>query len=154
MMNTITSLINKVAFSYYTMREVMLIVHFIGLAMFVGTGFAFLFLEIANSKLEKQEHLKFSLRILPLSKMGKIGLALLIFSGGYLMTPYWSVLSELPMLITKLVAVIIICIVIFIMSMYSKKEKSEYYLKKIEPYGKVSFILGIAIVILAIFTFH
>lgn len=139
------------------MREVMLMIHFIGVAMFIGTGFAFLFLEVSNSKLDKQELLKFSLRLLPLSKMGQLGLVLLILSGGYLMTPYWQVIGNMPMLIAKLVAVGLIAITVVVMGYYSRKAKSnqpERYLKKIEPFSKVSFVLGFVILLLAVFTFH
>ena len=139
------------------MRDIMLVIHFIGLAMFIGTGFAFLFLEVSNAKLKKEELLVFSLRLLPLSTMGKIGLVLLILSGGYLMTPYWQVLGNMPMLIAKLLAVVLVTIAIIVMAYYSKKaktESTEHYLKKVEPYSKVSFILGFAIIVLAVFTFH
>ena len=139
------------------MRDIMLIVHFIGVAMFLGTGFAYMILEIANSKLEKDERRNFSLRILPLSKMGHIGLALLIISGGYLMSPYWQILPNLPWLIVKLCLVALLTIVISIMAVYSRKAKkgdTERYLKKIEPYSTVAFILGLAIVIIAAVVFH
>ena len=55
------------------MREVMLIIHFIGLAMGAGTAFGFLFLGIASSKFEKKEGEKFMVNALFLGKMGQIG---------------------------------------------------------------------------------
>ncbi len=79
------------------MREAMLIVHFIGLAMGIGTSFAFLFLGIASSKMEQNEGQKFTLNTFALAKMGHVGLALLIISGGYLMTPYWESLANTPL---------------------------------------------------------
>lgn len=135
----------------------MLIVHFIGLAMFLGTGFAFMILEIANAKLEKSDLLKFSIRILPLSRIGHIGLFLLILSGGYLMTPYWQALGSILYLKIKLGLVILLAVVISIIAIYSKKAKTdnaEKYLAKIEPYSKAAFVLGFAIIILAVLTFH
>ncbi|MCO5251696.1 MAG: hypothetical protein M9949_09795 [Candidatus Kapabacteria bacterium] len=139
------------------MRDVMLIVHFIGLAMGIGTSFAFMFLGIASAKMEKSEALKFSINSLALSRMGHIGLALLIVSGGYLMTPYWSVLSTMPLLMAKLGFVLVLILLIVILSMYAKKAKkgdAETYLNKIEPLGKISLLVGLTIIVLAVYVFH
>ena len=75
------------------MRDIMLFIHFIGLAMRLGTSFAHIFLNIATSKMTKEEATKFHIHSFALSKMGHIGLALLIISGLYLMTPYWNFLA-------------------------------------------------------------
>lgn len=140
------------------MRDTMLIIHFIGIAMFIGTGFAFMFLEIANSKTkEKEEALRFTLKTFALSKMGHIGLALLLLSGFYLMNPYWSNLTYIPLLLAKLILVAVLAIVIGIIASLAKKAKkgnAEMHLKKLEIFSKISFILGIAIVILAVLAFH
>lgn len=139
------------------MRAIMLSIHFIGMAMFIGTGFAYLFLEIANNKLEKNERIKFSLSILPLSKMGHIGLLLLIVSGGYLMSPFWPALSQLPLLITKLSLVVLLSVIIGVMAWYSKKARqgnAEQNLKKVEPFSSVAFILGLIIIVLAVLVFQ
>jgi len=139
------------------MRDVMLIVHFLGLAMGIGTSFAFMFLGIASSKMEASEGQKFMLNSFAISKMGHIGITLLIISGGYLMTPYWRVLPNNPMLIAKLVLVLTLAALIGIISSLAKKAKrgdTAVYLKKIENLGKITFIIGLAIVVLAVFIFH
>ncbi|MEZ5083068.1 MAG: hypothetical protein R2750_06430 [Bacteroidales bacterium] len=84
------------------MRETALILHFIGLAMGLGTPIAFMILGITNAQMNKQESLDFRLKTLAISRMGQIGLVLLVISGLYLMTPYWSVLSHKPLLIKLL----------------------------------------------------
>jgi hypothetical protein len=56
------------------MRDVMLIVHFIGLTMSLGTGFANLFLGMAATKLEPAERGKFMSNALILMRMGHTGL--------------------------------------------------------------------------------
>ena len=78
------------------MRDIMLIVHFIGLAMGLGTSIAFMIFGIASSKMEKEEGQKFIVNAFTLSKMGNIGIVLLIISGGYLITPYWPILTSMP----------------------------------------------------------
>ena len=139
------------------MRDVMLIIHFIGLAMGIGTSFAFMFLGIASSRMEEKEGQKFRLNTFALSKMGHIGLALLFISGGYLMTPYWKTLTTSPLLITKLVLVLALAAFIGIISSAANKAKksdAETHLKKIESLGKLALLTGLAIVVLAVYIFH
>ena len=139
------------------MREVMLIAHFLGLAMGLGTSFAFMFLGIASSRMEKTEGQKFMVNTFALSLMGHIGIFLLIVSGLYLITPYWKILSSMPLLIIKLVLVFILATLIGIITSKARKAKkgdAEKYLKQIEPLGKISLLIGLTIVGLAVFVFH
>ncbi len=139
------------------MREFMLIIHFIGLAMGLGTSFAFMFLGIASSKMEQTEAHKFMLKAFALTKMGQIGLVLLIVSGGYLMTPYWKTLSSIPLLIIKLVLVLILAALIGYISAIAKKAsqgETAKHLKKIRTVGQLALFIAIAIVILAVYIFH
>jgi len=139
------------------MREVMLTLHFIGLTMGLGTGFAQAFLGIVISKMPPGEATKFRLHSLVLGKMGFIGIVLLIFSGLYLMTPYWKVLPSTPLLILKLVLVTILVVLITLISITSKRAKNgdaEGSFKKMGPLGKMALITGLVIVILAVSIFH
>jgi uncharacterized membrane protein len=139
------------------MREFMLVIHFIGLAMALGTGFANMFLGITASKLQPAERGSFMSRTMILGTMGQIGLALLIVSGFYLINPYWEVLGSMPTLIIKLslVAVLIIMIgIILSIIRKSKKENNPALLAKIKPFGIINFVLGILIVLFAVLTFH
>ena len=139
------------------MRTAMLIVHFLGLAMGLGSSFAFFFLGIAGSKMEKEESKKFALNTFAINYMGHIGLTLLIVSGFYLITPFWGALSAMPMLIAKLALVLILTLTVVILSIYTRRAKNgdtEAQLKKIENLGKVSLLSGIAIVVLAVLIFR
>ncbi len=139
------------------MREAMLITHFLGLAMGLGSSFAFLFLGIAGSKMEKGEVQKFTLNTLAMSRMGHIGLALLVLSGAYLMTPFWPILSSSPLLIAKLILVLVLLVTVSLMSVYGKRAKkgeTETNLKKIASLGKISLLSGIGIVALAVLVFR
>jgi hypothetical protein len=139
------------------MRDLMLIIHFIGLAMALGTGFANLFLGMVASKLEPAERGSFMSKTLILGRMGQIGLGLLLLSGFYLATPYWQVLGEMPTLIIKLILValllILVSIILLIVSK-AKKQGNPALLAKIKPLGILNFLLGITIVIFAVLTFH
>jgi uncharacterized membrane protein len=139
------------------MREVMLISHFIGLAMGVGTSLAMMFIGIASSKMEAAEAEKFTLKAMSLGTMGHIGLTILIVSGGYLMTPFWKILPSNPMLIAKLTLVLVLGALIGIISSYAKKAKAgvtAVYLRKIKNLGTFSLLTGIAIIILAVLVFR
>lgn len=139
------------------MRDVMLIIHFIGLAMALGTGFANLFLNGVASKLEPAERGSFMSRIAILARMGQIGLALLLLSGFYLATPYWKTLGEMPLFIAKLflVAVLLISVSFILLTLRkAKKQGNPGLLKNIRPLGMLNFFIGITIVILAVLVFH
>src|SRR5690554_7389948 len=84
------------------MRDTMLILHFIGLAMGLGTAFAHAFLGFASSKLSKDEAIKLKSNTKILGRMGSIGLILLLVSGVYLILPFWNALAYMPMLQIKL----------------------------------------------------
>ena len=135
----------------------MLIIHFLGLSMGLGTSFGFLFLGIAASKMHKDEALKFTLQTFGLSKMGTIGIILLVLSGGYLMTPYWASLADRPLLMAKLTFVVVLIILIILLNIASKKARAgdfEKQMRKIRMMGQISLLTGIAIVILAVLNFR
>ena len=135
----------------------MLILHFIGLAMALGAGFSNLFLGSVASKLEPAERGSFMSKIVILGRMGQIGLALLILSGLGLMTPYWKVLGDMPLLITKLclVALLLTSVAIILVLLgKAKREKKPAIFGKIKPLGLLNFFIGITIVILAVLIFR
>lgn len=139
------------------MREAMLIFHFIGLAMGLGTGFGHAFLGAASAKLSPGEATRFRLHSLVLSSMGNIGMVLLLISGFYLITPYWKFLADMPLLIVKLSLVFLLICIIFLINIYGSKAKkgnAEFYFKKMEILGKMTLTLALAIVVLAVCVFH
>jgi len=135
----------------------MLMFHFIGVAMGLGTSFAYMFLGIAGSKLDKEGQQDLFLKTASLGRMGHIGLTILVLTGGHLIMPYASDLMKSPLLIAKLVCVLSLGAVVGIITSYSKKAKSgdtELYMKKIQNLGKISMTLSLAIVVLAVLVFH
>ena len=139
------------------MREILLIIHFIGLAMGIGTSFGFMFLGKAAAKLPKEEGLKFVLNSFALSKMGHTGLVLLVLSGLMLMMPYWGTLLTTPLLMLKLSFVLVLGALVGIISANAKKaQKGDplKYLPKVRKLGPISLLVSITIVILAVLVFH
>lgn len=138
------------------MRDAFLIVHFIGLALGLGTSFANLFLGMAMAKMPPDEARAFGIKAMALTKMGHTGITLLILSGLYLMSPYWSVLSEMPLLIAKLTLVTILVALISVITSAAAKVKrgDPSKMKIIKPLGRIALITTIIIVILAVSVFH
>jgi putative copper export protein len=139
------------------MREFMLIIHFIGLAMGVGGSFSLLILRLSTSKMEHKEALKFKLNSFALSKLVHTGLLLLVVSGIYLIIPYWQVLLSLPLLIVKLILVIILLIIVIIIRSKVKKAKlgdAKRHLPKVALLGKIALGLGLTIIVLAVYVFR
>ena len=135
----------------------MLITHFVGLAMGLGTGFANMFLGIASAKIEANDAKKFRLHTLVLSRMGHIGLVLLVLSGIFLMTPYWSILPSSPLLIAKLALVVVLATVVALIGSAGAKARTgdaDAQFKKIQPLGKITLVVSLLIVILAAAVFH
>ena len=137
------------------MREVMLVFHFIGLAMALGTGFANIFLGVAASKLEPAERGSFMSKTLILGRMGQIGLGLLLLSGFALITPYWKVIGEMPFLIAKLSLIVVLLVLVTSITILANKAKNNPALfAKIKPLGILNFLVAITIVVMAVLSFH
>jgi hypothetical protein len=139
------------------MRDIMLIVHFISLALGLGAGFAHLFLGLATKSMDQKQAAQFKVHTLSINLMSKIGLTLLILSGGYLMTPYWSSLATMPLLHFKFTFVGLILILMIPMSIFSKKAKKNNdfsQLKKIKILGRIILGLTICTIVVAVKQFH
>ena len=139
------------------MREIMLILHFVGLTMGLGTGFAHAFLGMATAKMSPEEVVKFRVHSLVLGRMGNIGIGLLIVSGLYLITPYWNVAASMPLLMVKLGLVMLLAGLITMINSLTKKAiqgNAAEHLKKMEKLGKLTLPLGLIIIVLAVYIFH
>ena len=106
------------------MRNIMLIIHFLGLALAIGNSFSQFFLGLARKKMSEEESKDLFKKTLYLNYMGKLGLTLLFISGGYLMTPYWGALTSMPLLMTKLILFLVLSGLIVIASVKAKKIKN------------------------------
>ncbi len=138
------------------MRDTMLVLHFIGLTMGLGTSFAHAFLGKTLSKLERSEAAKFRNQIKALSQMGAVGTILLLVSGIFLILPYWPAITKMPLLILKLVLFVVLVILILLINQGAKmnSENDSGNFKRIEIIGKLAMLVGVVIVILAVTIFH
>ena len=139
------------------MKDAMLIIHFIGLTMGLGTGFAHAFLGAATAKMQEAEATRFRLQSLVLGSMGNTGIVLLVISGLYMITPYWQTLADRPLLILKLALVLLLILLIVainILGQKAKKGNAGKYFERMAWLGKMTLILGLAIVTTAVCVFH
>jgi uncharacterized membrane protein len=142
------------------MYDFLLILHFIGLALGVGSGFAFLALGIASRDLAPAERLLFAKRTFVLSKNGSIGLGLLIVSGiGFLLTrgPAAVFAWGGPAFHTKLTLVVLLCGFVGYSQMLMKRVRTGTHpaaAARLPLIGRVMLLLGISIIICAVLAFH
>jgi len=139
------------------MRDSMLIIHFLGLILGMGAGVTSFFIGITNQDIPREERPKFFLRLRVTGYLGLTGITLLILSGGYLMTPYWPLLTTMPTLMAKLALVVVLLVIILIMDSKWRgaiKNNGGPDLMALPKLGRFALPIGILIVILAVLTFH
>ena len=139
------------------MKTTMFILHMLGLAMGLGTGFAHAFLGNAISKMDRSAAKDFSQKIKGLNLMGQIGALTLIGSGIYLIIPYWPSITAFPLLILKLVLVAILEILVIFIGRENKKANNDDTVenaKRLGFWGKLTLMISITIVIIAVNIFH
>lgn len=139
------------------MRDAMLFVHFLGLILGLGAGFASFVINAANKDLGKDERPQFMLRMRALGYMGLTGLILLVISGGYLATPYWSKIETMPFFIAKLSLVVVLIVLALMMDWRWRnavKDRGGVHLRAIPKLGRLAFPIGILILLFAVLQFH
>jgi len=139
------------------MKDFILVLHFVGLAMAIGSGLSNLILSRAATKLEGAERGVFMSRVAVLGNLGRTGLGLLVITGLLLMTPYWHTLSAMPTLIAKLTLatlLVISVVTLTILASRAQKQKDVAMLAKLRVFGLLNLLLGLSIVVLAVLTFH
>jgi len=139
------------------MRDILLIVHFIGIAMFVGTPFCFMALGIMSSKMNEEDANKFMLNAFAMSKIASIGFALIIISGIGLILPLWDAFKSQAALHIKLSLVAIMIGLFSYMQMLmatAKKANGGPTMITISKVGSAMLITSLSIIIFAVFTFH
>lgn len=141
------------------MYETLLILHFLGLALGVGTSFAMLTLGIAAGKLTPEERGAFMMRASLLSKNGSIGFTLLFLSGlgmafyrGFGNVMQWGGGA----FHAKLALVVVLAGLIGYMQMLQKKAREgggAAVMAKLPGIGRIALLTSVAIVILAVIAF-
>jgi len=139
---------------------VLLMLHFVGLAIGVGASFALFTLRRASASLPEAERVSFMLRALSVSKNGSYGLLLLLVSGlamFFMRGPSTVMAMGGPALHAKLTLVVILCGVVGYSQALGKRARTAGggpALGKLPAVGNAILALGVAIVIAAVLAFQ
>lgn len=140
--------------------DLLLITHFIGLALALGTGFANIRLGMATADMPPEERTKFFLRAFALAKNGSIGVLLLILSGvGMLFARGVAAMFALGggTFHAKLTLVVVLIGLLGWLQVLTKRAREAQggpTMAQIPKVGRAMLLTGIAIVVLAVLSFH
>jgi uncharacterized membrane protein len=140
------------------MHKALLITHFLGLALGLGTGFSMFTLGLATSDMPPAERTAFMRRAMALSRNGSIGLLLLLVSGVGLVVTY-GVAAVMAwgggMFHVKLTLVVILMSVFGYMQVLIRQARggATAAAARIPLASRTILLLSIAIVIVAVLAF-
>jgi hypothetical protein len=138
-------------------NKILLMLHFIGLAMGFSVAFANIVMAIVMSKAAPQEKPILGRFPLAMSKVGYIGLTVLWVTGVTMVFTRWHGFSTLPPTFhMKLTAVVLLTITVgYIHAQEIKLKKGNTTaLARIEKAGKASALFALIAVIFAVLTFN
>ncbi|HVR21572.1 MAG TPA: hypothetical protein VMS65_17780 [Polyangiaceae bacterium] len=142
------------------MYDILLILHFFGLALGVGAGLATLSLGLATKDLDPAERGKFMMRVAVLRKNSSFGLLLLIASGlGFLLERGWSATAFRGggFFHAKLTLVVVMAGLFGYSQVLAKKAREQRggpVMGKLVLLGRVMVGIGLTIIVLAVLAFH
>lgn len=146
------------------LKDLLLITHFIGLALGLGTGFSMMRLGASTKDLDPAERGKFMGRVLVLSKNGSIGLALLILSGlalfftGGGMTLFrvagWPFHTKITLVLILIGAFGVMQMNIAKLRKAAPGPEAQAIAGKLPKLGAVTTSLSLLIVVMAVLSFH
>ena len=139
---------------------VLLMIHFVGLALGVGASFASFTLRKAAAELEPDERNRFALRALRVSKNGSYGLLALLVSGlgmFFMRGPGAVMAAGGPAFHAKLTLVVILCGAVGYSQALGKRAREAGggpALAKLPAVGTAISLLGVGIIICAVIAFQ
>lgn len=139
------------------LNKILLMLHFVGLAMGLAVPFANLVMAAVMAKASPPEKAILGRFPLVMSKVGKIGLALLWVTGVTMVFTRWAGFSAMAWTFqAKLTAVILLTIVVGYISMLERRVKKGDMsaMATIQKLGKVAFALALIAIVFAVLTFN
>jgi hypothetical protein len=138
-------------------NKILLMFHFVGLAMGLAVPFANIAMAAVMSKAAPPERAILGRFPLAVSKVGKIGLTLLWVTGVTMVFTRWAGFSAmLWTFYVKLTAVVLLTIVVGYASMLEMRVKKgdQAAVLRIQKAGKVAFALALVAIVFAVLTFN
>ena len=143
------------------MYDLLLILHFIGITLSVGTGFAFMALGMGTKDMALPERGAFMLRAFVIGRNGSVGLVLLLLSGIGMVLKQggFAIVAETygwPLRIKMILVLIIICLVGYMESLMkkAKRDKGGPVMAKIPKVGPVLLFTALCTIVCAVLAFH
>ncbi len=139
------------------MKDIFLLVHFLGLIIGTGAGFAVFVISYLAPAFPAEGRREVLIKLFPLRYISYIGLLLLILSGGALIGPLWPQLDQLAWFAVKMVfvAVIAAASIFGMFLMRRARQSADNKAFKLLGYaGKASFASSLVVVACAVYTFH
>jgi putative copper export protein len=139
------------------MYTVLLFIHFVGLAMGVGTGFAMLRIGFANRHLSPPEKGQLFQKISALRLNGYTGFALLILSGVLMLSMRPGMASAAgPLFLVKMTLVVLMLVNMGVMHvvMFKAKRAGGPPPALLPRLGNLNFTMGVVTILVAVMVFH
>jgi uncharacterized membrane protein len=146
------------------MKDLLLVVHFVGLALGLGTGFAMMRLGASARELDPAERGKFMGRVLVLSKNASWGLVLLVvsgvtlfFTGGgmtLLRTAGWPFHTKLTLVVVLIVLFGMMQMTIAKLRKAAPGPEAQAIAAKLPKIGAATTSTSLLIVTMAVLSFH
>ena len=141
------------------MRDLLLMLHFTGIVIGAGSGFALFVIGFLSKSFSNEYKEEVLVKLFPLRYISYIGLFILVSSGLLLLSPYMMLVSNNAWLQTKFFCVsIIILASVFgafqMLNVSRNKIAPAIAFKKLGLAGKLSFAMSIAVIISAVNVFH
>ena len=139
---------------------VLLVLHFVGLALAVGASFALLTLRGASRELPPAERASFLLRALAVSKNGSVGLVLLLVTGLAMLFMRGAravMAAGGPAFHAKLTLVVVLCGLLGYSQVLAKRARVAGGGPLLAQLGKVStamLLVGLATIVCAVIAFQ
>lgn len=138
-------------------NKILLMLHFVGLAMGLSVAFANMTMAVLISRAAAPEKLILGRFPLAMTRVGMIGLALLWATGLTMVFTRWHGFSTLPSTFhIKLTAVVLLTITVGYIQHLEKRVRrgDSAAVARIETVGKVAFALALIAIIFAVLTFN
>ncbi|NOR86114.1 MAG: hypothetical protein GQ527_00755 [Bacteroidales bacterium] len=139
------------------MKDVMIISHVLGSVLSIGSIAFFLVIRKNLYKIADGGSGDVYAIISKFQRMTHIGMGIMILSGGYLMTPYWSAFGSMHMLHVKVMAVLLWLMTIILLSVILRKAKAGKGKKcdeRLLRMNYASLFFGVIVIIVAVLSFH
>ncbi|QLG89410.1 hypothetical protein HQ393_14785 [Chitinibacter bivalviorum] len=137
------------------MRDFYLTVHFLGLVMGAGSGFALFVLSFVLPRITEGARREMAIGLFTLRYVSYAGLLVLMASGVLLLRPLWPAMQASPWLHAKLggVAIIAICAVFGVHAMRQPRPNAATF-RRLALLGKISVVASVLVVMAAVQSFH